>query len=120
YYYFLIGLVPTFCVVFYANVFVGQATLAEIPEGYEPRHWEYYKHPLRRFMARYVVQSFDEHYEIFLHAIYTQVMRDQLKALERKTELEQKKAAEKSDGYSAMLAPRELPPPRTWPVPPRN
>ncbi|CAF4940030.1 unnamed protein product, partial [Rotaria sp. Silwood2] len=24
------------------------------------------------------------------------------------------------DGYSAMLAPRELPPPRTWPVPPRN
>ncbi|CAF4133169.1 unnamed protein product, partial [Rotaria sp. Silwood2] len=42
-YYFLIGLVPTFCVVFYANVFVGQATLAEIPEGYEPRHWEYYK-----------------------------------------------------------------------------
>ncbi|CAF3987069.1 unnamed protein product [Rotaria sp. Silwood2] len=143
YYYFLIGLVPTFCVVFYANVFVGQATLAEIPEGYEPRHWEYYKHPLRRFMARYVVQSFDEHYEIFLHAIYTQVMRDQLKALERKVrrlehargdnkgwyyrpipdhlaELEQKKAAEKSDGYSAMLAPRELPPPRTWPVPPQN
>ncbi|CAF2832080.1 unnamed protein product [Rotaria sp. Silwood2] len=126
YYYFLIGLVPTFCVVFYANVFV-----------------EYYKHPLRRFMTRYVVQSFDERYEIFLHTIYTQVMRDQLKALERKVrrlehargdnkgwyyrpisdhlaELEQKKAAEKSDGYSAILAPRELPPPRTWPVPPQN
>ncbi|CAF4745510.1 unnamed protein product, partial [Rotaria sp. Silwood2] len=100
-------------------------------------------HPLRRFMTRYVVQSFDERYEIFLHTIYTQVMRDQLKALERKVrrlehargdnkgwyyrpisdhlaELEQKKAAEKSDGYSAILAPRELPPPRTWPVPPQN
>ncbi|CAF1235433.1 unnamed protein product [Adineta steineri] len=142
-YYFLIGLVPTFCVVFYANVFVGQATLTEIPDGYEPRHWEYYKHPLRRFMARYVVQPFDERYEISLHSIYTHVMRDQLKALERKvkrlehargdakgwfyrpvvdhlTELEQKKAVEHSDGYSAMVAPRELPPPRSWPVPPKT
>ncbi|CAF1985422.1 unnamed protein product [Rotaria magnacalcarata] len=142
-YYFLIGLVPTFCVVFYANVFVGQATLSEIPEDYEPRHWEYYKHPLRRFMAQYVVQPFDERYEISLHAIYTQVMRDQLRGLERKvrrlehargdnkgwfyrpevdnlSELELKKAAERSEGYSAMLAPRELPPPRSWPVAPKT
>jgi len=142
-YYFLIGLVPTFCVVFYANVFVGQATLTEIPEDYEPRHWEYYKHPLRRFLARYVVQPFDERYEISLHAIYTHVTRDRLKALERKvrrlehargdskgwfyrpvvdhlTELEQKKAAERSEGYSSMVAPRELPPPRTWPAPPKT
>jgi len=142
-YYFLIGLVPTFAVVFYANVFVGQAKLTEIPEGYEPRHYEYYKHPLRRFMARYVCQSFDERYEISLHSIYTHVMKDKLRGLERKVKrlqhargdakgwfyrpehdyliaLEQKKAAEYSDGYSAMMAPRELPPPRTWPVPPKS
>lgn len=36
------------------------------------------------------------------------------------TELEQKKAVERGEGYSAMLAPRELPPPQTWPSPPKN
>ena len=35
------------------------------------------------------------------------------------TELEQKKAMEFSEGYSSMVAPRELPPPRSWPVPPK-
>ena len=34
-------------------------------------------------------------------------------------ELEQIKAAELSAGYSAMVAPRELPPPRSWPLPPK-
>jgi len=38
-----------------------------------------FQHPLRRFMARYLVQPFDERYEISLHAIYTHVMRDRLK-----------------------------------------
>jgi hypothetical protein len=36
------------------------------------------------------------------------------------TELERNKAAERSEGYSAMMAPRELPPPRTWPAPPKT
>jgi hypothetical protein len=35
------------------------------------------------------------------------------------TELEQKKASNQADGYSSMLAPRELPPPRSWPAPPK-
>lgn len=35
-------------------------------------------------------------------------------------ELEQKKAAERSQGYSAMVAPRELPPPRSWPTSPKT
>ncbi len=36
------------------------------------------------------------------------------------TELEQKKTADRSEGYSAMVAPRELPPPRSWPTPPKT
>ncbi len=36
------------------------------------------------------------------------------------SELEQKKALERSEGFSAMVAPRELPPPRLIPAPPKN
>lgn len=28
--------------------------LTEIPEGYEPRHWEYYRNPVARFMAKHM------------------------------------------------------------------
>lgn len=42
-YYFMIGLIPVGLVVFCANVFIGPAKLAEIPEGYEPKHWEYHR-----------------------------------------------------------------------------
>lgn len=42
-YYFMVGAIPVTAVIFYSNVFIGPATLAEIPEGYEPKHWEYYK-----------------------------------------------------------------------------
>jgi len=45
---------PFLIIILYANVFVGQATLTEIPEGYEPEHWEYFKHPISRFYAKYV------------------------------------------------------------------
>ncbi|KAG8155683.1 hypothetical protein JTE90_019535, partial [Oedothorax gibbosus] len=26
----------------YSNIFIGQGTLEDIPEGYTPRHWGYY------------------------------------------------------------------------------
>ncbi|CAF0867118.1 unnamed protein product [Didymodactylos carnosus] len=64
----------------------GPATLTEIPEGYEPRHWEYFKHPIKRFLGRYLVQPVDERYEISLHAIYVGIMKDRLRGLERKVQ----------------------------------
>lgn len=42
-YYVMIGLIPVTAVVMYANIFIGPATLSEIPEGYTPKHWEYHR-----------------------------------------------------------------------------
>jgi len=55
---------PFLLIIIYANVFVGQATLTEIPEGYEPQHWEYYKHPISRFFARYIFHPEPVKYEM--------------------------------------------------------
>lgn len=41
-FYTLLGIIPVGAVLFYTNVFIGPATLSEIPEGYVPKHWEYY------------------------------------------------------------------------------
>lgn len=41
--YTVIAVVPIGLVILLSNIFVGPATLAPIPEGYEPKHWEYHK-----------------------------------------------------------------------------
>jgi len=42
-FYTLLGLIPGLGIVFYTNVFIGPAKLAEIPEGYVPKNYEYYQ-----------------------------------------------------------------------------
>jgi len=73
-FYIFLGVLPLSAVVFYANVFVGPATLCEIPEGYVPKQWEYFQHPIKRFFARYCITPYQEQYERNLH--YTQVMEE--------------------------------------------
>lgn len=46
----ILGGIPTL----YLNITEGHAELVDIPEGYVPHEWEYYKKPVQRFFAHHV------------------------------------------------------------------
>ncbi|XP_018410397.1 PREDICTED: NADH dehydrogenase [ubiquinone] 1 beta subcomplex subunit 5, mitochondrial [Nanorana parkeri] len=69
-FYVLLGLIPATIGILLINIFIGPAELAEIPEGYTPEHWEYYRHPITRFLSRNVFHPVDESYEKGMAIIY--------------------------------------------------
>ncbi|XP_063226115.1 NADH dehydrogenase [ubiquinone] 1 beta subcomplex subunit 5, mitochondrial [Bacillus rossius redtenbacheri] len=83
-FYVMVGLIPIGLILGYSNIFVGPATLAEIPEGYVPKYWEYYQHPFTRFLARYCFPIPQQEYEKFLHHIYEEEEKRQLRLLQKK------------------------------------
>lgn len=82
-YYLMVGLIPVGAIIFYTNVFIGPAQLKPIPKGYEPAHWEYFRHPITRFIARYIHSNPQQEYEKFMHYIDEEQQKVKLRALEK-------------------------------------
>ncbi|XP_059048724.1 NADH dehydrogenase [ubiquinone] 1 beta subcomplex subunit 5, mitochondrial [Achroia grisella] len=82
-YYVMVGLIPVSLILFYSNIFIGPAQLTPIPEDYNPKHWEYHRHPVTRFIARYVHNNPQQEYEKFMHFIDEEAQKIKLRALEK-------------------------------------
>lgn len=80
----MVGLIPVTAIILYANIFIGPATLTEIPEDYVPKHWEYHRHPITRFLARYIYHPPQQEYEKLCHAIHEENEKAQMRLLENK------------------------------------
>jgi len=101
-FYTMLGLIPLGILTFAVNVLVGPAKLAPIPEGYTPKHWEYHAHPISRFFARYWYVSYQQDYEKYLHFMYEENEKKQMRLLEKKVK---KLMGERGDSQAYYYRP---------------
>ncbi|KAH0945087.1 hypothetical protein HN011_007329 [Eciton burchellii] len=85
-FYTLLGAIPIAIGITLINVFIGPATLEEIPDGYVPKEWEYHEHPIKRFLQRYCVPSPQQEYEKYMHYIYHENEVRKVRKLEAQVE----------------------------------
>ena len=99
----MLGAIPSAALILYCNIFIGPAKLVEIPEGYTPEAYEYHsvsqqnkliwndenqflilkillqlQHPITRFMAKHMVKSFQQEYEIMCMHVYEEDYKQKL------------------------------------------
>jgi NADH dehydrogenase (ubiquinone) 1 beta subcomplex subunit 5 len=83
-FYVMLGAIPLGLLTLYVNIFIGPATLKPIPEGHIPDENEYHRHPITRFIAKYMVYPYQELYERKMHVLYAEDEIAQMRLLERK------------------------------------
>ncbi|XP_011312200.1 NADH dehydrogenase [ubiquinone] 1 beta subcomplex subunit 5, mitochondrial [Fopius arisanus] len=82
--YFMVAAIPIGLTIFFTSIFIGPATLTEIPEGYTPKEWEYHRSPITRFLQRYIMTTDQMEYEKYCHFIWTEQEVMKCRALENK------------------------------------
>lgn len=85
-FYVMLGMFPAVGVATYCNLFIGPATMKPIPEGYDPKEYEYQRHPITRFIARYWWANYREMYEKHLHLNWLSYERYQTRIIEARVE----------------------------------
>jgi len=83
-FYTMLALVPMAILVTTINVFIGRAELADVPEEYEPKHWEYHQHPISRFFSKYLYANPQRDYEKMLHLINYENEKRKFRQLEHR------------------------------------
>ena len=123
-FYLLLGIIPLTLITAYANIFIGQAQLTEIPEGYTPHYWEYFKvwnisvqfamlyyflfcflhlqHPVGRFIGKHILYDKSLDYETWVGRLNEESEMVILKKIERELRAEM---AQKSDNKSWFYRP---------------
>ncbi|XP_066596360.1 NADH dehydrogenase [ubiquinone] 1 beta subcomplex subunit 5, mitochondrial [Prorops nasuta] len=82
-FYSMLGLIPVGITILLTNIFIGPAQLQPIPEGYEPKEYEYYKNPITRFFVRWFSQSEQFYYEYDAHRHEVERIYTRLDALRK-------------------------------------